>query len=76
MEPRTTAGKGQQQFSMQAATQKEKSFMTPTIMWQWNMVMSPTGLATKNYCAGEGQQQFTRQKGEGCVWVCVEERTS
>jgi hypothetical protein len=25
------------------------------------MVMSPVGLGTKNYCAGEGQQQFTSQ---------------
>jgi hypothetical protein len=24
------------------------------------MVMSPAGLGTKNYCAVEGQQQFTR----------------
>jgi hypothetical protein len=25
------------------------------------MYMSPAGLGTKNDCAGEGQQQFTRQ---------------
>jgi hypothetical protein len=25
------------------------------------MVMNPAGLGTKNVCAGEGQQQFTRQ---------------
>jgi hypothetical protein len=25
------------------------------------MVMSPTGLGTKSHCAGEAQQQFTRQ---------------
>jgi hypothetical protein len=25
------------------------------------MVMSPVGLGTKNYCAGEGQQQFVSQ---------------
>jgi hypothetical protein len=26
------------------------------------MVRSPAGLGTKNDCAGEGQQQFTRPK--------------
>jgi hypothetical protein len=25
------------------------------------MDMSPVGLGTKNHCAGEGQQQFSRQ---------------
>jgi hypothetical protein len=25
------------------------------------MVVSPVGLGTKNYCAGEGQQQYTSQ---------------
>jgi hypothetical protein len=28
------------------------------------MVMSPTGLETKNNCAGEGQQQFSSQQSE------------
>jgi hypothetical protein len=29
------------------------------------MVMSPAGLETKNDCAGEGQQEFTRLDPEG-----------
>jgi hypothetical protein len=31
----------------------------PRAVTQYNMVMSPVGLGTKNHCAGEGQQQFT-----------------
>jgi hypothetical protein len=31
-----------------------------SVVRQWNMVMSPVGLRTKD-CAGEGRQQFTRQ---------------
>jgi hypothetical protein len=32
------------------------------------MVKSPVGLGTKNDCAGEGQQQFTRVTGTELVW--------
>jgi hypothetical protein len=28
------------------------------------MVVSPVGLETKNYCAGEGQQQFSSQSAD------------
>jgi hypothetical protein len=31
----------------------------PRAVRQWNMVMSPAGLGTKNDCAGEGQQPST-----------------
>jgi hypothetical protein len=34
--------------------------MTPRVVRQKNMVMSPVWPRTKNDCAGEGQQQFTR----------------
>jgi hypothetical protein len=32
--------------------------MTPRVMRQKNMVVSPAGLGAKNDCVGEGQQQF------------------
>jgi hypothetical protein len=32
----------------------------------WSII--PTGLETKNYCAGEGQQQFNRPTGRACNW--------
>jgi hypothetical protein len=34
--------------------------MAPKIVTQYNMVMSPMGLGTKNDSAGEDQQQFIR----------------
>jgi hypothetical protein len=34
------------------------------------MVVSPTELGTKNHCAGEGQQQFTRQQNFLRLTVC------
>jgi hypothetical protein len=43
------------------------------------MVMSPAGLATKNNCAGKGQQQFTKVDTSHCSatdheraqWNCI-----
>jgi hypothetical protein len=32
------------------------------------MVMSPAGLETKNDCAGEGQQKYTRIRTEFFQW--------
>jgi hypothetical protein len=35
------------------------------------MVVSPAGLETKNYCPGEGQQQFTLPDPTQDITVCV-----
>jgi hypothetical protein len=35
-------------------------FKTSAVVRQINMVTSPAGLGTKNFCAGKAQQQFTR----------------
>jgi hypothetical protein len=37
-----------------------KNCMTPRIVSPYNMIMSPAAFGTKNDCAGEDQQEFTR----------------
>jgi hypothetical protein len=46
------------------------------VVRQKNMVISPAEPGTKNDCAGEGQQQFTRPTAESCfpeeyIGLCV-----
>lgn len=50
-------------FSMESIVKlyREDQEDSVTVRWQKNMVMSPVGPGTKNGCAGEGQQQFSRQ---------------
>jgi hypothetical protein len=47
----------------------QRSGTIPRVVRQKNMVMSPIGPGTKNDCAGDGQQQFTRsdQTEELCL---------
>jgi hypothetical protein len=44
---------------------------TPRIVRKSNMVMSPAGVGTKDYCAGEGQQQFTGQTDRDPLEECL-----
>jgi hypothetical protein len=54
-DPNDSNGKYQQQF-----TQTEQDLgINPRVVRQKNMVMSPAGPKTKNYCANKNQKQFT-----------------
>jgi hypothetical protein len=44
----------------QSYIQRASETQTVTVVRQENVAMSPAGLGTKNYCAGEDQQQFPR----------------
>jgi hypothetical protein len=62
-------------------TSREHSCTTPRVVQQKNMIMNPVGLGTKNYCSGEGQQQFTQTNPTQtntpiqCWWLQLVNRT-
>jgi hypothetical protein len=45
--------------------------MSPRVVRQKHMVICPAGLGTKNYRAGEGQQQFTDRTIKRCAKVIL-----